>query len=923
MKQSGTLIRCGILSVVFVLFCMCFTTALHTQPVYAADHVMQQEIVDGPNTPSENNAYIIFSDSPREHKMSFEDGVGTDRYKNETYNEKIKFDGVECRQVWKENYLYMRLDTSFASPEDSVFRIDVDYWDYSGIGWFFIDYTKADSDSVYGRVSVLKEGNPDGDPKWHRLTVYITDASFRQCMPYGCDLKIVTNAFNAFSKIEVTNLSAGKGDSTEEIGVFNKLQANALQFLGLYDGGAADDAEANPFLTQEEFIRCFYTALGKKDEVISAAGVPKASGVSDAAKAFVGYAEKQGLLSDDFAPQGRLTEAQMLDYYLRYFGFSGYDAQNPYAKAKECGLILGNEVVFQMKKDVTHDNFVGVAANALMVRPSSGREPLAELLEAKKITGRQISESGYGKLYDWMMKRGFYNGAREIIDPETGRSYYAIDLLGQDAIKNYFTMPLTTTDDTRFYFRDEMFRIYEYNMKTGMVQYIDQGLHRMEHCFTTTPQNHLFYLNEKQEIIKMDCDTYERTKVGEIPAVQRNFNKSMLQVSFDEKKLTFQWKDNAGDFDSSVYSRLPVLNLETGEWDLRWIYGGFTRGWAAPNHNCINPYYNMQFFAHEGQDVLDRVWVVDMDTGEYKCVSNQRDYNLGTISGDSAVHEYWCYCGKHIGWVSGPSWNGRQSTSCSQGNLSYANADGTNRVNVNDDYGYNHSSMSPDHRWIVSDTQLRVGDRLNLVLVDTKTGESHLLARPKCIDNPGHTHPQFSWDGTKVFFGVPSEDYQHTNIAWMDISDYTTQPLPEGGEYSLSDTCDTFGYMGFEHYIKPKEDAEGAYYHIPKGNKLYVQTKAEVTEDRHADIVVSVTYLDKGQSDLNLHYIQYDIAGMVARRKSCTASLPRHNSGKWVTREIELTNVDMQNPYKLGADLMISGQLSAADVRTVRVRVAE
>ena len=89
MKQSGTLIRCGILSVVFVLFCMCFTTALHTQPVYAADHVMQQEIVDGPNTPSENNAYIIFSDSPREHKMSFEDGVGTDRYKNETYNEKI------------------------------------------------------------------------------------------------------------------------------------------------------------------------------------------------------------------------------------------------------------------------------------------------------------------------------------------------------------------------------------------------------------------------------------------------------------------------------------------------------------------------------------------------------------------------------------------------------------------------------------------------------------------------------------------------------------------------------------------------------------------------------------------------------------------------------------------------------------------
>lgn len=898
------------------------------EPVLAADHVMKQEITDGPGTPSEDNAYIIFRDTPKMNKMSFEDGVGTDRYTNETYNEKVLFGGVQARQVWKENYLYMRFDKGFASPEDSVFRVDIDYWDYSGIGWFFLDYTTADSDTAYGRVSVLKEGDPDGESKWHHLTIYLTDASFRHVMPYGCDLKIVTNAFNAFSKIEVTNLCGGEGDSVKEIGIFNIIQADALHYLNLYDG--IGSGEYNPglaeYMTKQEFITEMYKSASMEETVLAENAKPSLSGVSKAYAPFVGYAQKTGIINKDeiFEPEDKLTEAEMLIYYMRLLGIAGDFEADPYRAARECGLILGNEVVFQMKKQVTRDNFVGIAANALLVARQGRETILFELMSSKRITGQDISNCGYGKYYDFIITRGFYNGAREIVDEDTGRAYYAVDLLGKDAIKNYFTMPLTSADDTRFYLRDEMFRIYEYNMETGMVRYIDRNPHRREHCFMTTPDNYLFYLNEKMEFIRMDCDTYEKTKVGELPEIQKNSGANMLQASFDGSKISVNWKDQSGDFDNTIYSRFPVLDTTTGEWDMSVVYGDFSMGWRYPNHNAINPVYtNLQFFAHEGLGVLDRVWIVDMDKGVYQNVSKQREYNIGTVPGESVCHEFWCYCGKHIGWITSKVWAGRRSVSSSRVGFVMANWDGSDRKYINDDYSYNHGSISPDHRWAVSDTQLAVGSRLNLVLIDTITGASYLLARPRSMDNPGHTHPQFSWDGKKVFFGLPSDDYSTVNVGWMDISDIVEQPLPSGGEYELSETCSTFGYEGFEHYIEPKEDAQGTYYHIGEHNKMHVNVKHTVTEDRNAKVAVRVTYLDKGKSNLNVAYCKYEVIGSVVRQKECNQYIMRKNTGKWKTEEFVLENADLQNPFKMGADFLISGMFTDADIRSVDVRVLE
>ena len=915
----------------FVISALCVFSPADVQ---AADHVMFQEIIEKSEIKSEDSAYILFTNEPEMRGMSFEDGSYGTRYTHDTFNEPVYFGDMEGRQVWKENFLYMRFDPSFCSPEDSLFKVEIDYWDYSGIGWFFVDYTTADSDTNYNRVSVLKEGNPDGDPKWHTLTFYLTDASFRQAMPYGCDLKIVTNAFNAFSRIEVTNLANGKQESIEELGTFNTMQENALKHLGLYEGvvGAEEyEAGLDKFMTREEFIRAMLYAADFDEEAIEANLTPKAQNVDAAYAPYVAYAESIGVILPDenFDPKSNLKQKELLAYYGRLFGLKEDFSVKPYQTGCDTGLIQRNEAFFQMEKNVTRDNFVGIAANALLVPYKCGQSLLEGLMDEKKVTGQMIFDCGYGKLFDWMITKSFYLGHDTVVDEMSGRTYNVLDFFDGAAIKNYFTMPLTSADDTRFYFRDASFRIYEYNMVTGMCTYIDTGMWNWEHSFVCDGQNNFYYLNQQFEFIRMDCDDHSKKEVVAVwPVEQRpkTFGGIMLQTTYDGKWLSINAGDQTG-FLQSRYCAFPVCNTETGEWN--WFaayYGNFKHvadGYVAANHGCINPIYpNLQFFAHEGAPVWDRVWVVDMDTQTYKNVSGQRMLSVGDMGLTSACHEFWCHCGQHIGWAaSGGGWVSRKSMYPDQyiGGYAIANWDGSDLKMVSLEKGTNHPSISPDHRWGVGDTSLSVGNPNRLYLYDLLTGENILLCAPPCIDNPGHPHPQFSWDGTKVFFGCGDESFSYSRVGWIDISDIIEERQDlNGGQYDLSDSCETFGYEGFNHYIEPLKDENGeTYYRIPKGNKMNVNIKPAVVENWGAKIKLKVTYLDKGKSDVNLHYKMYTLEGDVGGIYDRNIYLERNDTGKWITKELVIDSIDTANPMPMKTDIQISGVFSDAHIKSV------
>ena len=263
--------------------------------------------------------------------------------------------------------------------------------------------------------------------------------------------------------------------------------------------------------------------------------------------------------------------------------------------------------------------------------------------------------------------------------------------------------------------------------------------------------------------------------------------------------------------------------------------------------------------------------------------------------------------------------------------------DGTDKRYIPADYSFTHANgggtsgichcmlSQTSDRWLVADSAYGRGWS-DLYLIDAFTGKSYFLARlNETGENPGHVHPQFSPDDNTVIFGLWSEDNKHVEIGWMDVSDIVNTPL-EGGQYDLSDSCDTFGYKGFDHYIIPQTDANDGItgFTIPKGNEMYVNVKREVIESDNTPAEISITYLDKGYSSIKLSYLTWNpsVGGMgkLTKRKSyikCT------NSGMVKTKTFTFDDICLGNMDILGTDFRISGTNSQVTIQSVDVSVVQ
>ena len=86
--------------------------------------------------------------------------------------------------------------------------------------------------------------------KWCTEKIYINDANFIGALDYNCDARLVTNAYNAFAKVEITNISAAKrGGRDVQVGTVNSVKAETLHKLGLYEG--TSETEYVPSLDQK------------------------------------------------------------------------------------------------------------------------------------------------------------------------------------------------------------------------------------------------------------------------------------------------------------------------------------------------------------------------------------------------------------------------------------------------------------------------------------------------------------------------------------------------------------------------------------------------------------------------------------------------------------------------------------------------
>ena len=87
-------------------------------------------------------------------------------------------------------------------------------------GYFHFDY--SNNKGANSRISVEKPGVV---PKWRTTRIVVEDADFTNVIDGKYNIRLVSNLYNAFAKIEIVNISvAERSDEYIDLGTANSVQ---------------------------------------------------------------------------------------------------------------------------------------------------------------------------------------------------------------------------------------------------------------------------------------------------------------------------------------------------------------------------------------------------------------------------------------------------------------------------------------------------------------------------------------------------------------------------------------------------------------------------------------------------------------------------------------------------------------------------
>lgn len=884
----------------------------------------------------ENNAYVMFGNPIEENMMEFVDGMeqGITDPNDPLYSEKVSFLGIDGRKVYNANYVYLRLDEEFYEPEDSEFIVSISYYDFGpDPGTFHLEYNSSDDSSgeenLMKRVSLKKTGLVQ---KWYTVKVYISDAKFVHGMPYESDLRLVSNAYNAFAKVEITNVSKAKRDPSIKLGTVSSAKAENLHKLGLYDGISEEEYQPGleETITREEAVMLMLKALGLEKEVTNENAVCSFSDVSEEAKPYVGYAEAHGIVKGTadgvFDAQRNVTKRELITFYFRALGYT--DEEGIYENAEEMamaeGLIEGNDLIFNVDTDATRDNFAAIAFNALIMKDKDlGMLVMSDMMNRGLFDEDDVNATGDDRLVAQIYEQPKKMPYKTIIDPTTGRTIHLLTINGNNAIRPYVTAQHWDVTGTKFVVGEAKTNaLYLYDTVKQEIQMLDYGSVGGDAGAVITPENMMFYHKPNGEVWQMDLNTLEKRKVADMPSYASGL--SVLSATNDGKYVSGYWMETRSELDYfngvARHRIVPRLNVETGEWDSTSLHHEFNDIPEFPElgHPLINPEYeNLALFCHEGttEYIPDRIWLGNFDTGETKNLFLQAERPDG-MTGETSGHELWTQDGEEVFFV-----KYTRKENLGQSGVVRVDKDGNNREYINGDHPYWHCYPSPDKLWVCADTQIG-GNRAEVVLINVKTYESHMLANFYYPNkpHPWQPHPIMSQDGKKVSWQMADPDNTEVlGTAWMDLSDIIDTPIETLSD-TISNTADYVSYKGaINEVIKTEYNGE-ACYRVPAEKDMYVNINDDITTDTNGDISIRLTYLDIGRQPMNLHYT----TGLVdksdyANREDANIQIERHNTNQWKTVDIRLTGANLGNAGKYRTDFCIGGLYSDAYIKNVEI----
>lgn len=882
------------------------------------------------NTQDAETASIIFTSPAVTNNMSFNDGIamGIEDVDDPSYSETFIENDLEGRRVYKKNTILMNIDPDYYLETDSIYKITIGFYDFGpSRGTFGLEYRHTSGNTK--TLSIVKEGDPP--PRWKEESVLITDAGFGKG---DFDLKITTNVYNAYSKIEIVNITkAVREGKYVDIGIKCEDEALALSKLNLLDVDLDNTEEfLKADMTRETLLKQFVRVIGKEDEAKREKSKSSFNDISPSFEPYVVWAEKNGITfgtgDGKYAPDNEATVSMALAYFVRYLHMNEAELwKDPIDFAKENFLLETDMCVFFGNATITNDQFAGIAYRAILEDDAkSGQSPMKAMLLSGKVTDKMIDATGDTNLkaYKYIIPHKY--PAKKLYDNHSGREYKFIDFEGIDMIRTYFTAQQWNNDATKFVVGADDKLMFEYDTKTETLRFLDFAdctTNRLEAY--VNPQDKIFYerRNGDDGIVyyMMDWNTREKKKIATLPeGIQAGEN---VTPSNDGKLMSIQWDqtDDPRDYYNGVNrSRvLAWLDVETGE-----FYSHFShefdceRGLENMGHPMLNPQNtDLYMFCHEGDAIKtpDRIWMLNTKTGEKWNAFRQAVNEDGTTA-EASTHEVWQGNGEGIVFI-------KLNTDITKGKYGICRVkpDGSDREYF-DNGGYNfwHCSSTYDGSFVAGDTNTSPA---YIVLTDTRTYESYQLVSydPGRLwpNDPYQHHVTLSNNGDKVCWEMWNAEAGTYGFAWMDIEDITGKELV-GGRIELDESLSYVTYKDSEIDVK-KIDGENTF-EVPFGKKLYLDVNDNFHKAPTCDVKLKFRYKDEGKLPIMLTYTSSVEADTdLYKTEDKRIQIPRGNTKLWKDAEFMLEDISLNNSCRFLTDFALEGQYSKALISDITVEI--
>lgn len=842
---------------------------------------------------AENSAYVWLGEKIEGEGIKFYDGqqLGIEDKKDPLYNETVTLDGLTARKQYSANSSYFKLDEKYYDKGDNEFLISLVFYDFGpSEGKFYFEYHSTDG--TIKQITIIKPGT---NPGWLVKTMCMDDVDLETTYENGAHFRIKNGAYNAFKKLEIVNVSKAKREKTTIattcLGVEVKNELESLRIIKSGD---------ERFLNKNLGSHCTGTDANDLRNIIT------------------------GTTNPDTYQNNTITQGELLQMYLQSLNLTKREGESWVDAARRWGVTDAMDYFLFDETPATYFNLINLVYSALVYENSKGDILLANLIKNGFYEGVEvinIKSDAFQTIYYSQPRK---LPKKKIINSQTGRTYYHINLFGNMLLRGYTDSVTIMHDGSGMICGTAAGDLYHYDFETEMLTYLDKTIPNTAFLAAyCCPNGWVYYLQRANSIttlLRINPLTLEKEVLMELPV---GFSPAMYITTNDGRYASFECYSYGNAFPVPA-GTTPVIRADLVEKKLIYTYYGFDYAHYL-NHHQINPVYpDIIAFSHEfssgmtGWDIYDRCYIMDITTGKVA------KYNSGRVpdgrSAELVSHEVWGMSGDYRYFTASPL--DSSVSNPAGGSVVRVDLNGRHRQYYSSQ-GYNssgnHVGVSGDERMIAFDGCVSLqSTETHQVFPIVYAGRKNYIGS----GHPYHPHPHLSYTGNILTWG--EVDNNVLGISWMDYTDILENEVAKGGRYAFGDDVVIPSYKGIEcesrFTTKMGKDCVTA--NIDK--EVFFDINPEIIDVDNGAAKITFDYFDNGSKPLVMTYTkgveeQNDALQFFNKQ----IKIPRKGTNKWRTAEVIINCGNFESIGKFESDFKIYSGEKNVYIANVRVEAIE